>query len=160
MVAPAPWDTPAIAIKLNRSRDPNQLAKLIRDMTTGEAANEAPDAPANRSRRAFAGGLALAGTASLLGLRSRAEAAEPLPETTRLRLYKFPGTCIAPMYVGKELLRAEGFASWRQYNPEDALRFYALRLHEVGVIESTPKKLIAEHTNWRFLAQLKKEMKV
>ena len=368
-----------MAIKLNRSRDPNQLAKLIRDMTTGEAANEAPDAPANRSRRAFAGGLALAGTASLLGLGSRAEAAEPLPETTRLRLYKFPGTCIAPMYVGEELLRAEGFASveylefpegpkgladrvgsgavditqwyltpfivaadktvpivflagvhtgcqelvavgpirtirdltgktvvapvggvlnsyvmamlgavgldprkevnvvemtpadavksmaegkadallatpplaqelrakkighvianmatdrpwsqyfccmlmsnrefvqkhpvatkramrailkadqlcatepervarymvdrgftrnydyalqsmkdipygrWRQYNPEDALRFYALRLHEVGVIESTPKKLIAEHTNWRFLAQLKKEMKV
>ena len=51
------------------------------------------------------------------------------------------------------------YGRWRQYNPEDALRFYALRLHEVGVVESTPKKLIAEHADWRFLTQLKKEMK-
>jgi NitT/TauT family transport system substrate-binding protein len=48
---------------------------------------------------------------------------------------------------------------WRQYNPEDAVRFYALRLHEAGVIESTPKKIIAEHTDWRFFNELKKELK-
>jgi NitT/TauT family transport system substrate-binding protein len=48
---------------------------------------------------------------------------------------------------------------WRDYDPEDTLRFYALRLHEAGLIQSTPQKLIAEHTDWRFLDELKRELK-
>jgi NitT/TauT family transport system substrate-binding protein len=48
---------------------------------------------------------------------------------------------------------------WREYDPEDALRFYALRLHEAGLIESSPNRLIAEHTDWRFLNELKRELK-
>ena len=49
---------------------------------------------------------------------------------------------------------------WREYDPEDALRFYALRMHEAGLIKSSPQKLIAEHTDWRFLNELKRELKV
>ena len=49
---------------------------------------------------------------------------------------------------------------WRDYDPEDSLRFYALRLHEAGLIKSGPQKLIAEHTDWRFLNELKRELKV
>jgi NitT/TauT family transport system substrate-binding protein len=48
---------------------------------------------------------------------------------------------------------------WRDYDPEDSLRFYALRLHEAGLIQSSPNKLIAEHTDWRFLDELKRELK-
>jgi hypothetical protein len=48
---------------------------------------------------------------------------------------------------------------WRDYDPEDTLRFYALRLYEAGLIKSTPNKLIAEHTDWRFLNELKRELK-
>ena len=48
---------------------------------------------------------------------------------------------------------------WREYDPEDTLRFYALRLHEAGLIQSSPNKLIAEHTDWRFLDELKRELK-
>ena len=48
---------------------------------------------------------------------------------------------------------------WRDYDPEDTLRFYALRMHEAGMIKSDPQKLIAEHTDWRFLNELKREMK-
>ena len=48
---------------------------------------------------------------------------------------------------------------WREYDPEDTLRFYALRLHEAGMIKSTPNKLIAEGTDWRFLNELKRELK-
>jgi len=48
---------------------------------------------------------------------------------------------------------------WRKSDPEDTLRFYALRLHEVGVIKTNPAKLIAQGTDWRFLNELKKEMK-
>jgi NitT/TauT family transport system substrate-binding protein len=61
------------------------------------------------TRRAFLGGLTVAGTAGLLGLYPRRVAAEPPPETTWLRLYKIPGICIAPQYVAEELLRLEGF---------------------------------------------------
>ena len=48
---------------------------------------------------------------------------------------------------------------WREYDPEDTVRFYALRLHEAGMIKSSPQKIIAQGTDWRFLNELKKEMK-
>lgn len=49
---------------------------------------------------------------------------------------------------------------WRDYDHEDSLLFYALRLYEAGLIKSDPQKLIAEHTDWRFLNELKRELKV
>jgi NitT/TauT family transport system substrate-binding protein len=48
---------------------------------------------------------------------------------------------------------------WREYNPEDTVRFYTLRLHELGMIKSTPQKIIAQGTDWRFFNELKKELK-
>jgi NitT/TauT family transport system substrate-binding protein len=51
------------------------------------------------------------------------------------------------------------YAKWREYDPEDTVRFYALRLHEVGMIKSTPQKIIAEGTDWRFLNELRQELK-
>jgi NitT/TauT family transport system substrate-binding protein len=48
---------------------------------------------------------------------------------------------------------------WRDYDPEDAMRFFALRLHEVGMITSSPNALLAEGTDWRFLNELKRELK-
>jgi NitT/TauT family transport system substrate-binding protein len=51
------------------------------------------------------------------------------------------------------------YARWRDYNPEDTVRFYALRLHEAGMIKSTPNKIIAQGTDWRFLNELKRELK-
>ncbi|HEX9867093.1 MAG TPA: twin-arginine translocation signal domain-containing protein, partial [Candidatus Tectomicrobia bacterium] len=61
------------------------------------------------SRRAFLHRLTLAGATGLLGLRPRPLAAEPPPETTRLRLHKMAGICIAPQYVAEEFLHLEGF---------------------------------------------------
>jgi NitT/TauT family transport system substrate-binding protein len=51
------------------------------------------------------------------------------------------------------------YREWRNYDPEDTLRFYALRLHEAGMITSSPKQIIAEGTDWRFLNELKRELK-
>jgi NitT/TauT family transport system substrate-binding protein len=48
---------------------------------------------------------------------------------------------------------------WREYDPEDTVRFYALRLHEIGLIKSTPQKIIAQGTDWRFFNELKRELK-
>jgi len=39
------------------------------------------------------------------------------------------------------------------------VRFYALRLHEIGMLKSSPQKLMALGTDWRFLTALKKELK-
>jgi NitT/TauT family transport system substrate-binding protein len=51
------------------------------------------------------------------------------------------------------------YGKWREYDAEDSLRFYALRLHEAGMIKSSPQKIISQGTDWRFLRELKKELK-
>jgi NitT/TauT family transport system substrate-binding protein len=40
------------------------------------------------------------------------------------------------------------------------VRFYALRMKETGMIKSSPKTIIAEGTDWRFLDELKRELKM
>jgi NitT/TauT family transport system substrate-binding protein len=59
-----------------------------------------------------------------------------------------------------QAMRDIPYGRWRQFDPEDSLRFYALRLHEAKVINLTPQKLIAAHADWRFLNDLKKELKI
>ena len=51
------------------------------------------------------------------------------------------------------------YREWRNYDPADTMRFYALLLHEAGTITSSPNALIADHTDWRFLDELKRELK-
>src|SRR2546428_11940654 len=51
------------------------------------------------------------------------------------------------------------YDKWRLWDPDDTLRFYALRLHEAGMIRSSPPKIIAQGTDWRFLNELKRELK-
>src|SRR5271156_5462671 len=58
-----------------------------------------------------------------------------------------------------QTMRDVPYDKWREYDPEDTLRYYALRLHELGFVKSTPQKIIAEGTDWRFFDQLKRELK-
>ena len=51
------------------------------------------------------------------------------------------------------------YGRWREYDPEDTVRFYSLRLNEAGMIKSTPQKIISQGTDWNFLRELKKELK-
>ena len=39
------------------------------------------------------------------------------------------------------------------------MRFYALRLHEIGMIKSSPEQIIGQGTNLRFFNELKQELK-
>ena len=57
------------------------------------------------------------------------------------------------------MLKEIPYARWRDYDPEDTARFYALRLREGGMINSSPQKLLAQATDWRFFNELKKELK-
>jgi len=51
------------------------------------------------------------------------------------------------------------YARWRDYDAEDTVRFYALRLREAGMIKSIPSKIIAQAADWRFFNELKRELK-
>jgi NitT/TauT family transport system substrate-binding protein len=48
---------------------------------------------------------------------------------------------------------------WRDYDAADSVRFYALRMREAGMIKSSPQAIIANGTDWRFLNELKRELK-
>jgi NitT/TauT family transport system substrate-binding protein len=58
-----------------------------------------------------------------------------------------------------QLVKEIPYNRWREYDPEDTIRYYALRLHEIGMIKSSPRQIIARGTDWRFLNELKKELK-
>jgi NitT/TauT family transport system substrate-binding protein len=58
-----------------------------------------------------------------------------------------------------QTMRDVPYDKWREYDPEDTVCYYALRLRDVGFIKSTPQKIIAENTDWRFLNELKRELK-
>jgi NitT/TauT family transport system substrate-binding protein len=58
-----------------------------------------------------------------------------------------------------QMLTELPYGSWREFDPEDTMRFYALRMHEVGFVSSTPNAIIAEGTDWRFLNEVKRELK-
>jgi NitT/TauT family transport system substrate-binding protein len=58
-----------------------------------------------------------------------------------------------------QTLRDIPYAKWREYSPDDAVRFYALRLREVGMIKSSPNKILADGTDWDHWSELKRELK-
>jgi NitT/TauT family transport system substrate-binding protein len=58
-----------------------------------------------------------------------------------------------------QAMREIPYAKWRDYDPEDAIRFYALRLRDAGMIKSSPNKILADGTDWRFWNELKRELK-
>lgn len=51
------------------------------------------------------------------------------------------------------------YTAWRDYDPEAAMRFYALRLREAGLIDQTPEEIIARGTDWSIITQLRQELK-
>ena len=82
-------------------------------------------------------------------------AAEPLLTSQRLVDRRF----FPRLDYVLQTLNENGYDRWREYDPEDTVRFYALRLHEVGFIKSNPQKIIADGTDWRFLNELRRELK-
>jgi NitT/TauT family transport system substrate-binding protein len=61
--------------------------------------------------------------------------------------------------IGLEVVKSLPYNRWREANPEDTIRFHALRLHEVGMIKNNPNRIIAQGMDLRFLNELKRELK-
>jgi len=92
------------------------------------------------SRRGFLTQTFTLGAAWLLGVH-RPAAAEPPPETTRIRLVDVPLLCVAPQYLAEELLRAEGFSRIEYVKAESAPRALAAGVADMsqwGAPESIP----------------------
>jgi NitT/TauT family transport system substrate-binding protein len=58
-----------------------------------------------------------------------------------------------------QTVREVPYDRWHEYDSEDTLRFFALRLNEVGMITSTPNAILADGADWRFVNQLRRELK-
>ncbi len=56
-----------------------------------------------------------------------------------------------------QALKEIPYGRWREYNPEDTIRFYALRMRDTGMLKTNPRQFIDQHTDWRFIRELKKE---
>lgn len=112
----------------------------------------------------------------MLSANSDFVAAHPVATKRVLRaILKAADLCIAsPAQVAERLVAGEfathyddafsaiselPYRKWRDYDFADTVRFYALRLREIGLISSTPDRIIAEGTDWRFLNELKRELK-
>ena len=51
------------------------------------------------------------------------------------------------------------YGRWREYDAEDTVRFWSLRLREAGMLKASPQKILGDGTDWRFLSELRKELK-
>jgi NitT/TauT family transport system substrate-binding protein len=58
-----------------------------------------------------------------------------------------------------QAMRDIPYNKWREYDPADTLRFYALRLRDAGMVKKSPDEIIAQGADWRFLNELKVELK-
>ena len=58
-----------------------------------------------------------------------------------------------------QAVREMPYRRWRDYSPEEALRFYALRLREAGMVKGTPQRIIERGGDWRIFEELKRELK-
>jgi NitT/TauT family transport system substrate-binding protein len=80
-------------------------------------------------------------------------------EPTRVAQHIVDGGFTPRYDYALQTLKEIPYARWRDYNTEDTVRFYALRLREAGMIKSSPNKILAEGTDWRFWNDLKRELK-
>jgi NitT/TauT family transport system substrate-binding protein len=59
----------------------------------------------------------------------------------------------------QQMIQELSYGRWREYEPADTVRFYALRFNEVGLIKSSPQKILADGTDFRLVTELKRELK-
>jgi NitT/TauT family transport system substrate-binding protein len=58
-----------------------------------------------------------------------------------------------------DILKEMPYNVWRDYDPVDSIRFYALRLKEAGIVKATPDEILKRGTDFRYFTQLQQELK-
>jgi NitT/TauT family transport system substrate-binding protein len=65
-----------------------------------------------------------------------------------------------PRYeIGLEVLKTLPYGRWRMDNPADSLRFHALRLRDAGMIRISPQRIIDTGSDFRFISEVRRELK-
>lgn len=109
------------------------------------------------AHRDFVGGYPVATKRALRAMLKAADICSQDPERAA-RLLVEKG--YEPHYeMALEVLKSLSYSRWRTDNPADTLRFHALRLRDAGMIKSTPQQIIERGSDFRFLNELKKELK-
>ena len=80
------------------------------------------------------------------------ESGDSLPAARRWRLY-------AALRARAAELQELPYDKWREEDHEDTIRSYALRLHELSMLKTSPQKIIADGSDWHFLDELTRELK-
>lgn len=89
-------------------------------------------------------------------VKDRARAArDAVPERLQFLL---PGGTAPEQVILNDTIAMLSF-DWRELDPEETLRFFALRLGDVKLIKSTPQQIIANGSDLGFMRQLRKELK-
>ena len=87
------------------------------------------------TRREFLRHAALAAAAGALGSIPDALAAEPPPETGRIRIPRVENVCWAPAYIAEDLLKAEGFSNVQLVRyPNPARAYTGMAAGEVDIL--------------------------
>jgi NitT/TauT family transport system substrate-binding protein len=93
-------------------------------------------------------------------LRSILKAADLCTSDPQMVAQQMVDRDFVPSYdYALQTLQDVRYDRWRDFDPEDSLRFYALRMQETGMIKSSPQQIIANGADWRFLDELKRELK-
>ena len=109
------------------------------------------------SNRAFVQQHPMATKRALRALLQAADLCAVEPERTAQRLVDKGFT---PRYdYALQTIQEIAYAKWREYDPAETVRFYALRLHELGLIKSTPQQSIGQSTDGRCFHEVKQELK-
>jgi NitT/TauT family transport system substrate-binding protein len=61
--------------------------------------------------------------------------------------------------ITNEVIRDLSY-DWRELDPEETLRFFALRLADAKLIKSTPQQIIAQASDFAFMRQMRTELKL
>lgn len=141
------------------------LPQLVRKMKIGHVlVNTAQDRPwsqyyccAVAANRDFTERYPVATKRALRALLKAADICAT--QTTRVARYLVERG-FEPRYdIGLDVLTSLPYKRWREANVEDTIRFHALRLHEVGMLKTTPNELVSRSVDRRYLDEIRRELK-
>lgn len=64
-----------------------------------------------------------------------------------------------PYDAAVQTLQETRHDKWRDFDARDSVRFYALRMHETGMISSSPQEMLVKGTDFRLFDELRRELK-
>src|SRR5689334_18824814 len=88
---------------------------------------------AGHARRSFLSKTSALGAVSLFGV-ALPVAAEPPPETRKIRVLHSPGICLVPQFLAQEFLRLEGFSEVEYVSDDNNTSFEGVAAGKADIV--------------------------